>query len=339
MTAEIERAQDYLKSFGYIEGPAIGLFHIQPLVAPEPAPPVGELDERTREALRHFQRFVGLPITGELDDATLDFMERPRCGFPDVGEFVIQGNRWNSDPLTYKVVERFMGLPEHVFNAAIEASFRMWSDVASVNFNRLAGGHADIVVRWVEASHGDFDFDGPSGVLAHAFYPPPNGGDFAGDCHFDGAEQWSDGGSGIDIVGVAAHEIGHALGLAHSQTQGALMFPYYSGPVRSLHADDIAGIQAIYGARVAAPVPPPVPTPPPPAPPPPPPVPEPEPPAPEPPAPPAPPDIWRVFSFEGLTPFHDYHAIRTTRQVQRFHFYEDAVAAGKKPCGTCKPRP
>ena len=93
-------------------------------------------------------------------------------------------------------------------------------------------------------------FDGPSGVLAHAFYPPPNSGALSGDVHFDEAETWTVNlpPSGIDLVTVAGHEIGHALGLAHSNVNGALMFAFYGGAHRKLESDDIAGIQAIYGA-------------------------------------------------------------------------------------------
>ncbi len=70
---------------------------------------------------------------------------------------------------------------------------------------------------------------------------------------------WHDGpgsvSSGVDIQGVACHEIGHSLGLGHSGTGGATMFPSISGTgtaARSIHSDDIAGIQAIYGAKSAS---------------------------------------------------------------------------------------
>ena len=45
------------------------------------------------------------------------------------------------------------------------------------------------------------------------------------------------------------HEFGHSLGLQHSNVQGAVMYPYYTGyvPNMQLHSDDIAGIQSLYG--------------------------------------------------------------------------------------------
>lgn len=52
---------------------------------------------------------------------------------------------------------------------------------------------------------------------------------------------------------MAAHEFGHALGLAHSQVQSALMHPtyvYVNTEGFKLPEDDREGIQAIYGADI-----------------------------------------------------------------------------------------
>ena len=49
------------------------------------------------------------------------------------------------------------------------------------------------------------------------------------------------------------HEIGHAIGIGHSEIEGSLMFPFYGGAHQYLHADDIAAAKAIYGEPVPEP--------------------------------------------------------------------------------------
>lgn len=69
---------------------------------------------------------------------------------------------------------------------------------------------------------------------------------------------WNDGPTGdlvggddaVDIQGVATHEYGHALGLDHSADPTATMYAALvekGVPQRSLEADDIAGVQFLYG--------------------------------------------------------------------------------------------
>ena len=82
------------------------------------------------------------------------------------------------------------------------------------------------------------------GILAHAFAPEDGG------THFDADEKWRfHNNKGTELEITATHEIGHALGLSHSMTRGSIMVPFYQmyTPGFKLHADDIAGIQDLYG--------------------------------------------------------------------------------------------
>jgi hypothetical protein len=87
--------------------------------------------------------------------------------------------------------------------------------------------------------------------LAHASSPNPYDKSQVF-LHFDDDERWVNSDTqDVDLLTVAAHEIGHTLGLAHSNDPNALMFAAYSGPHRSLSQDDIAGVQSIYGMASA----------------------------------------------------------------------------------------
>jgi hypothetical protein len=140
----------------------------------------------------------------------------------------------------------------------VERAFQVWASYANVGFSpgQVQGAVRSIDILFASGAHGDsYPFDGPGRVLAHTFYPAPlNGEPIAGDMHFDADENWHSG-TTVDLFSVALHETGHALGLGHSSNPGAVMYPYYRMQT-GLTSDDIAGIQALYGAISAPPTPP-----------------------------------------------------------------------------------
>jgi hypothetical protein len=165
------------------------------------------------------------------------------------GNYVLQGAKWNKTTLNYYIYNTSSHLTSIQREFAIAEAFKIWSDNSVLNFVKVSNpNQADLKIKWATGNHGDgHPFDGNSGVLAHAYYPPPAGGSYAGELHFDDDESWSLDGSGIDLITVAAHEIGHLLGIEHSTVLSALMYPYYSGIRRYLDLDDKQAVWELYG--------------------------------------------------------------------------------------------
>ena len=156
---------------------------------------------------------------------------------------------WDKNDITYAFANGTDQIEGDRERDLIGRAFGLWSKQTPLTFTEIADtATADIVVGWAVGDHGDGDpFDGPGDVLAHASFPNPydNSQVFL---HFDDDERWVDSETrNVDLLTVAAHEIGHTLGLAHSNDPDALMYPSYSEPHRSLGQDDIRGIQSIYG--------------------------------------------------------------------------------------------
>ncbi|XP_074837838.1 matrix metalloproteinase-27-like [Carettochelys insculpta] len=233
---KIKLVQEYLQKF----------YELQP--DPEPLAwrrSISSMDEE----IKKMQAFFGLEVTGKPDPETLEVMQKPRCGVPDVGEYGVILPGWKKTKLTYRIVNYTPDMTQADVDKAIQQAFKAWSTVSPLTFTRVQTGIADIMIAFGTGAHGRCPryFDGPLGVLGHAF-PPGNG--IGGDVHFDEDEQWTDGSVGFNLFLVAAHEFGHALGLSHSSDRGALMFPNYAYINPSefpLSPDDINGIQAIYG--------------------------------------------------------------------------------------------
>lgn len=187
-------------------------------------------------------------------------MNTPRCGVKDnVGpshnarrrrkRYALQGSRWKVDTLTWRISRYPTSgrLSKSDVDKEMKRAFQLWADETNLQFQKKDSGTAHIDIRFESREHGDGDpFDGPGGTLAHAFFPQ-----YGGDAHFDDQEYWTvNEFKGTNLYQTAAHELGHSLGLSHSDVRSSLMAPFYKGwdPNLELDRDDIDAIQALYGS-------------------------------------------------------------------------------------------
>jgi hypothetical protein len=148
-------------------------------------------------------------------------------------------------------------VPAATVEAEILRAMNTWSSVTNVVFNVGTGPNAarTVFLEFVNGAHGDaYPFDAAGTVLAHTFYPVPlNSESVAGDMHLNAAVNWHVGGD-VDIYTVVLHELGHAIGLTHTDNPGDVMYPYYQRGV-PLSKNDIGAAQQLYGVlNSAAPV-------------------------------------------------------------------------------------
>uniref|UniRef100_A0A8C6W7J9 Matrix metalloproteinase-21 n=1 Tax=Nannospalax galili TaxID=1026970 RepID=A0A8C6W7J9_NANGA len=128
-------------------------------------------------------------------------------------------------------------------------AFRMWSEVTPLDFREdltAPGATVDIKLGFGRGRHLGCPrvFDGSGQEFAHAWR--------LGDIHFDDDEHFTplSSDTGISLLKVAVHEIGHVLGLPHTYRVGSIMQPNYipQDPVFELDWSDRKAIQRLYGS-------------------------------------------------------------------------------------------
>ncbi|XP_021637366.2 metalloendoproteinase 2-MMP-like isoform X3 [Hevea brasiliensis] len=201
-------------------------------------------DEVMESALKTYQNYYRLKVTGKLDSDTIKEMMIPRCGVPDnINHPTKQSHH---KPGKFNMVQV---IDEKVLKSVCSKAFKKWADVSQFTFEEApAGSKSDIVIGFYSGDHGDrYPFDGPRNTLAHAFAPED------GRFHYDADENWSTNPDAdqVDLETVAIHEIGHLLGLGHSQDKNAIMYRAipYGTTKRHLSQDDIDGIHALYSSE------------------------------------------------------------------------------------------
>ncbi|XP_010695886.2 metalloendoproteinase 2-MMP [Beta vulgaris subsp. vulgaris] len=270
----LHHLKSYLAKFGYLEPlyyhpvPKIGVNTTSMTIQKDDQ----LFDDSLEKAIRTYQLNYRLNVSGHLDAATVQQMMKPRCGFADIinGKNTMQredkkigyksrksmygtslyaliGRRWPSYQLTYQVQSQTLVSGAENMRYIVAQQLYKWAQYSPFTFQEVPeGSQSDLVFGFAQGDHGDgYPFDGIGGILAHSFSPSD------GRSHYDATEYWSDnpGQHEMDLNSVVLHEIGHLLGLAHTQDPTAVMHSGISPGERKrfLQEDDVEGIQAIYG--------------------------------------------------------------------------------------------
>ncbi|PQO37964.1 M57 family metalloprotease [Blastopirellula marina] len=128
--------------------------------------------------------------------------------------------------LTYYVgdVPADFGLTQAEVEQAVADVLQTWADVIQVTFTQIATPNQRDSI--------DIEFgniDGAGGTLAQAYFPDDiNPAVIAGDILVDVSEAWEIGNAlgsaAFDLAYVLTHEVGHSLGLEHSDSPNSVMY-------------------------------------------------------------------------------------------------------------------
>jgi hypothetical protein len=140
------------------------------------------------------------------------------------------------------------------YQELVRDAFDTWESVTDIDFIEVVDNSS------VEFRLGWESIDGPSGIIGSSQYTGRKSSKqlFSinrAEISFDTAESWNldrQTESNVSFYTTALHEIGHTIGLGHTNDPSNLMFPYQQSNIQDLTAGDIEGAQLQYGAPINA---------------------------------------------------------------------------------------
>ncbi|XP_058772350.1 metalloendoproteinase 1-like [Vicia villosa] len=223
----LSEIKQFLYDFGYLQ---------------QPGPFNDILDQTTILALKIYQRYFNLQVTGDLNNETLQQISLPRCGVPDknfkygftdtVNVSWPKGNTWfpfGTRNLTYGF------LPESKIplnsTQVMRNALTRWSRTTNVlNFTETAYNVADIKIGFYIYNDEVADVVIGSSVISKQLNSNVTSGVISLEASKywvlpDDNSTWSWKDGEIDLETAVMHQIGHILGLDHSYDDESIMYP------------------------------------------------------------------------------------------------------------------
>lgn len=133
----------------------------------------------------------------------------------------------------------------------IENAFKDWQEFVNPKFQPTNDiEKAAIVFRFMSNGNEELPFPFEPSTLAYAFFPEEESLGIHSDIYMNDFFNWKimHTESGYNMYKVIVHEIGHALGLDHSEDESDIMFPSYQPNDNvNITQDTIEGISLLYG--------------------------------------------------------------------------------------------
>lgn len=255
--SDVSDVYEYLTTYGYFPNAELArdFPEWRPVISKPPTDPE-RYDETMERAVRALQKNIGIKETGVVDATTREQLRLPRCGHPDgvpefdsTDKFAVKPYYWKKTSLTWKLTGSMDdGLARDTVRSVIGTGFNIWKNaMASINFKEVSeSSTADITIKF-----GTHDGAGKQLAITTTTYSDTT--IVSATMKIDTAEKWAISNNvpsgSISLEYAINHELGHALGLAHSSIGTALMRPIMpTNPYGWTHltADDSVAIGVKY---------------------------------------------------------------------------------------------